>query len=93
VSRTRDIIATFWEINRTVGEVERYEDSYRLCYVRGPQGIIVELAGAAHARSPSAADRSIQECEQLGEVPLGRCLVVGGGVAHRVAVSGSLVEL
>jgi len=27
-----------------VGEVERYEDSYRLCYVRGPAGIIVELA-------------------------------------------------
>jgi catechol 2,3-dioxygenase-like lactoylglutathione lyase family enzyme len=27
-----------------VGEVERYEASYRLCYVRGPEGIIVELA-------------------------------------------------
>jgi catechol 2,3-dioxygenase-like lactoylglutathione lyase family enzyme len=27
-----------------VGEVERYEDVYRLCYVRGPEGIIVELA-------------------------------------------------
>jgi catechol 2,3-dioxygenase-like lactoylglutathione lyase family enzyme len=27
-----------------VGEVVRYEDSYRLCYVRGPDGIIVELA-------------------------------------------------
>jgi catechol 2,3-dioxygenase-like lactoylglutathione lyase family enzyme len=27
-----------------VGEVEGYEDSYRLCYVRGPEGIIVELA-------------------------------------------------
>lgn len=27
-----------------VGEVERYEDSYRLCYVRGPEGILVELA-------------------------------------------------
>jgi catechol 2,3-dioxygenase-like lactoylglutathione lyase family enzyme len=27
-----------------VGEVERYGDSYRLCYVRGPEGIIVELA-------------------------------------------------
>jgi len=27
-----------------VGEVERYEDSYRLCYVRGAEGIIVELA-------------------------------------------------
>jgi len=25
-----------------VGEVERYEDSYRLCYVHGPEGIIVE---------------------------------------------------
>jgi hypothetical protein len=27
-----------------VGEVERYKDSYRLCHVRGPAGIIVELA-------------------------------------------------
>ena len=27
-----------------VGQVERYEDSYLLCYVRGPEGIIVELA-------------------------------------------------
>jgi catechol 2,3-dioxygenase-like lactoylglutathione lyase family enzyme len=27
-----------------VGEVERYEDLYRLCYVRGPEGIIIELA-------------------------------------------------
>ncbi|MGD9482249.1 SRPBCC domain-containing protein [Streptomyces sp. TRM70308] len=26
-----------------VGDLERYEDSYRLCYVRGPEGIIVEL--------------------------------------------------
>jgi catechol 2,3-dioxygenase-like lactoylglutathione lyase family enzyme len=26
------------------GELERYQDSYRLCYVRGPEGIIVELA-------------------------------------------------
>jgi catechol 2,3-dioxygenase-like lactoylglutathione lyase family enzyme len=27
-----------------VGELVRYENSYRLCYVRGPEGIIVELA-------------------------------------------------
>ena len=27
-----------------VGELEQYEDAYRLCYVRGPEGIIVELA-------------------------------------------------
>ena len=26
-----------------VGEVARYEDKYRLCYVRGPEGIIVPL--------------------------------------------------
>jgi catechol 2,3-dioxygenase-like lactoylglutathione lyase family enzyme len=27
-----------------VGELERYGDSYRLCYIRGPEGIIIELA-------------------------------------------------
>lgn len=27
-----------------VGEVVRYEDTFRLCYVRGPEGIVVGLA-------------------------------------------------
>ena len=27
-----------------VGEVAQYEDTYRLCYLRGPEGIIVALA-------------------------------------------------
>jgi hypothetical protein len=27
-----------------VGEVVQYEDKYRLCYMRGPAGIIVALA-------------------------------------------------
>jgi hypothetical protein len=27
-----------------VGEVEQYQDSHRLCYVRGPEGIIVALS-------------------------------------------------
>ena len=27
-----------------IGEVARYEDKYRLCYMRGPAGIIVALA-------------------------------------------------
>jgi len=27
-----------------VGELERYRDRYRLCYLRGPAGVIVELA-------------------------------------------------
>ena len=29
-----------------VGEIVRYEDAYRLCYLRGPEGIIVGLAQA-----------------------------------------------
>ncbi|MFI6287152.1 VOC family protein [Streptomyces sp. NPDC051018] len=27
-----------------LGGVEQYEDSYRLCYIRGPEGIIIMLA-------------------------------------------------
>jgi predicted enzyme related to lactoylglutathione lyase len=27
-----------------VGEVVRYEQSYRLCYIRGPEGILIGLA-------------------------------------------------
>ena len=27
-----------------VGEVVRYEDSYKLCYIRGPEGILIGLA-------------------------------------------------
>ena len=27
-----------------VGEVVQYEDSYRLCYIRGPEGLLVGLA-------------------------------------------------
>ena|SRR5687767_4143196 len=27
-----------------VGEVSQYEDTYRLCYIRGPEGILIGLA-------------------------------------------------
>ena len=27
-----------------LGEIVRYEDAYRLCYLRGPEGILVALA-------------------------------------------------
>ena len=27
-------------------EIQRYEERYKLCYVRGPEGIILELAEA-----------------------------------------------
>ena len=26
-----------------IGEITQYEDMYRLCYIRGPEGIIVAL--------------------------------------------------
>jgi hypothetical protein len=38
-----------------IGEVAQYEDRYRLCYVRGPEGIIVALA---EERSSSVRNRS-----------------------------------
>ena len=41
-----------------VGEVENYEDIYRLCYVRGPEGIIVELAGGSAEGRPAVDDRA-----------------------------------
>ena len=27
-----------------VGEVVQYQDSYRLCYIRGPEGILIGVA-------------------------------------------------
>jgi hypothetical protein len=27
-----------------VGEIQTYENTYKLCYIRGPEGIILELA-------------------------------------------------
>ena len=27
-----------------VGDVVQYEDSYRLCYIRGPEGLLIGLA-------------------------------------------------
>jgi catechol 2,3-dioxygenase-like lactoylglutathione lyase family enzyme len=29
---------------QVVGEVVRYEDAYRLCYIRGPEGLLIGLA-------------------------------------------------
>jgi hypothetical protein len=38
-----------------LGSVERYEDAYRLCYVRGPEGIIVMLAEQDRLKPPAGA--------------------------------------
>jgi catechol 2,3-dioxygenase-like lactoylglutathione lyase family enzyme len=43
-----------------VGEVVRYEDLYRLCYVRGPEGILLGLAeqlGSAASRADPWQER------------------------------------
>jgi catechol 2,3-dioxygenase-like lactoylglutathione lyase family enzyme len=45
VDDIEDVLARLHALGaELVGEVEQYEDSYRLCYVRGPEGIIVALA-------------------------------------------------
>ena len=33
---------------KLIGELAQYEDKYRLCYVRGPEGFIVALAEQIH---------------------------------------------
>jgi catechol 2,3-dioxygenase-like lactoylglutathione lyase family enzyme len=30
--------------HKLVGEIQTYENSWKLCYIRGPEGIIIELA-------------------------------------------------
>jgi catechol 2,3-dioxygenase-like lactoylglutathione lyase family enzyme len=40
-----DTLARLRELGaQLVGEVVRYEDVYRLCYIRGPEGILIGLA-------------------------------------------------
>ena len=36
-----------------VGEVVQYEQVYRLCYIRGPEGILIGLAEELRNRSPA----------------------------------------
>jgi catechol 2,3-dioxygenase-like lactoylglutathione lyase family enzyme len=43
--------------HKLVGEVQTYEDSYKLCYVYGPEGIIIELAEQLQG-SPRAPERA-----------------------------------
>jgi catechol 2,3-dioxygenase-like lactoylglutathione lyase family enzyme len=36
-----------------VGEVVQYEDAYRLCYIRGPEGLLIGLAEELRASDPA----------------------------------------
>ena len=40
----QELLLAFGGHAELVGELVNYENSYWLCYVRGPAGIIVELA-------------------------------------------------
>jgi catechol 2,3-dioxygenase-like lactoylglutathione lyase family enzyme len=36
-----------------VGEVVQYEETYRLCYIRGPEGLLIGLAEELERRTPA----------------------------------------
>ena len=36
-----------------VGEVVQYQESYRLCYIRGPEGLLIGLAEELSSRTPA----------------------------------------
>ena len=38
-----------------VGEVVQYEEVYRLCYIRGPEGLLIGLAEELESRDPAQA--------------------------------------
>ena len=42
--------AAGWE---PIGEVVNYQDMYLLCYIRGPEGLIVELAQSVRREDPT----------------------------------------
>ncbi len=51
-----DIDATLARLRRhgaqLVGEVVQYEEVYRLCYIRGPEGLLIGLAEELKSRDP-----------------------------------------
>lgn len=42
---------------RVAGEVVQYEDAYRLCYIRGPEGILIGLAEPLVPQQPGMPGR------------------------------------
>jgi predicted enzyme related to lactoylglutathione lyase len=45
VENIEDVLARLQDHGaKLIGELVKYEDKYRLCYVRGPEGIIIALA-------------------------------------------------
>jgi hypothetical protein len=45
LTRIGDVVERLQAIGgELVGDIVQYEDAYRLCYMRGPEGIVVGLA-------------------------------------------------
>src|SRR5881396_1108886 len=57
---------------KLVGEVVQYEDLYRLCYIRGPEGILIGLAQQLRKQT-SRADPMIHNRSELKHRRLTRC--------------------
>ena len=51
-----------------IGEIEQYEDQYRLCYLRGPAGIIVALAESLGGHDADADTTSMTPAPVDGQV-------------------------
>jgi catechol 2,3-dioxygenase-like lactoylglutathione lyase family enzyme len=50
-----------------IGEVVQYEDMYLLCYVRGPEGIIIALAEQLNQRNPETGSQAPESGSQAPE--------------------------
>jgi len=75
VESVDDTVARLREIGgQLIGEVTQYEDKYRLCYLRGPAGIIV-----------GPGRRTLLNSARPSVMPQG-----GNGLQPRVAASATL---
>jgi hypothetical protein len=65
-----------------VGEVVQYEDAYRLCYIRGPEGLLIGLANnSAERPGPhlvvcASSSASTRRCRGRSSRAEQRCLAV-----------------
>ena len=81
-----------------VGEVGQYEDRYRLCYVRGPEGILIALAeqlGRTSGRSIDGMDAAtVWKFLHIAAMFLAVSIFVGQGMLiGAVARSGDVAAL
>lgn len=51
VSDIEELLPRLEKLGATlVGEVVQYEDSYKLCYIRGSEGLLIGLAQELHKK-------------------------------------------